>query len=294
MLHPFGLKFSRAQTNQQEVYLSVSVQFLLLWKTVHSLSDDGKELVFKDLKDWLSTQACYKSDAPIYSLKINGLANRACQILKRYLKVFNRNIGCSMGTYFDKVLFSHGNSSNARGKTEMKLLLGRSLRIPILDFCVVGEKAMYTLSVNLEPLELTYIIRKRRKTTWLLNNNRTIPASNGKFAPIPISVEFKTKPSPTNGKDVTKVPLSPVLTPSDDYHTVLTEVNLTKQKTTDRLKRNRTQTLKYQAAFVVMSSPTTKNNWNRLPRIWSAVCYRTLNTDITYIRQPNNNDVSDG
>ena len=165
-----------------------------------------------------------------------------------------------MGTYIDKVLFSHGNSSIARGKTAMKLLVGRSLGIPILGFCEVGEKAMYTLSVNLEPLELTYIIRKRRKTAGLLNNNRTIPASNGKIAPIPISMEFKTKPSPRNGKDVTKVPLSPVLTPSDDYHTVLTEVNLTKQKTTDRLKRNRTQTFEYQAGFVVMSSPTTKIN----------------------------------
>ena len=84
------------------------------------VSDNGKEFVSKDLKDWLAAQGCKKIDTPLYSPRSNGLAERAVQTLKRSLKFYNKDIGCSLTTYIDKVLFSHRNSSNARGDTPAK------------------------------------------------------------------------------------------------------------------------------------------------------------------------------
>ena len=41
-----------------------------------------KSLLSKDLKEWLTTQGCYKSDTPLYSPRSNGLAERAVQNFK--------------------------------------------------------------------------------------------------------------------------------------------------------------------------------------------------------------------
>ena len=138
------------------------------------VSDNGKEFVSKDLKDWLAAQGCKKIDTPLYSPRSNGLAERAVQTLKRSLKFYNKDIGYSMTTYIDKVLFSHRNSSNARGDTPAKLTLGKNLRNPVVGFYEVGEKVMYKSTSNHEPKELPYIIRKGRNTAWLHDSNRTI------------------------------------------------------------------------------------------------------------------------
>ena len=153
-------------------------RFRILYTVV---TDKGEELVSKDSKEWLTAHGCYRSDAPLYSPRSNGLAKRAVQTSKRSLKIFNENIGCSLGIYIYKVLISHRNSLNARGNTPAKLLLGRSLRNPILGFYDIGQKVMYKPTVNHEPWELTYIIAKGRNTAWLHDNNRSILASDGQI-----------------------------------------------------------------------------------------------------------------
>ena len=137
MLGPVGLKLSRARTDQRGTWSDVSEQSFLglefgIPYTV--VSDNGKEFVSKDLKDWLAAQGCKKIDTPLYSPRSNGLAERAVQTLKRSLKFYNKDIGCSLTTYIDKILFSNRNSSNARGDTPAKLLLGKNLRNPVVGF----------------------------------------------------------------------------------------------------------------------------------------------------------------
>ena len=66
-----------------------------------------KKFVSRDLKDWLAAQGCKKIDTPLYSPRSNGLAKRAVQTLKRSLKFYKKDIGCSLITSIDKVLFSH-------------------------------------------------------------------------------------------------------------------------------------------------------------------------------------------
>ena len=115
------------------------------------VSDNGKEFVSKDLKDWLAAQGCKKIDIPLYSPRSSGLAERAVQTMKRSLKFYNKDIGCSLTTYIDKILFSHRNSSNARGDTLAKLLLGKILRIPVVGFYENDEQVMYKPTSHHEP-----------------------------------------------------------------------------------------------------------------------------------------------
>ena len=152
-----------------------------------------------------------------------------------------------MTTYIDKSLFSHRNSSNARGDTPAKLLLGKNLRNPVVGFYEVGEKMMYKPTSNHEPKDLTYIIREGRNTAWLHDNNRTILASDGQIAPLPSSSLVKAEPQPNIGHDVIQDPVTLKTSNADNLSPVLTEEHTA--VTNDRPKRLRTQTQKYQAGF---------------------------------------------
>ena len=208
------------------------------------VSDNGKEFVSKDLKDWLEAQGCKKIDTPLFSPRSNRLAERAVQTLKRSLKFYNKDIGCSLTTYLDKVLFSHRNSSIARGNTPAKLLLGINLRNPVVGFFEVGEKVLHKPTSNHEPKELTYIIRKGRNTAWLHGNNRIILVSDGQIAPLPSSSVVKAEPQPNIGQDAIQDPVTPNTSNADNLSPVLTEEHTA--ITNDRL---RTQTQTYQAGF---------------------------------------------
>ena len=57
------------------------------------VSDNRKEFVSKDLKDWLAAQGCKMIDTPLYSPRSDGIATRAVQALKRRQKIYNKDIG---------------------------------------------------------------------------------------------------------------------------------------------------------------------------------------------------------
>ena len=119
------------------------------------VSGNRKELVSKDLIKWLTAQCSYKSDTLFHSPRSNSLAERAVEILKCSLKLFNKNIGYSLGTNIDEILFSHRNFWSARGNIQAELLLRRNLGNPILRFYDVGQKIMYKPTFNQELRELT-------------------------------------------------------------------------------------------------------------------------------------------
>ena len=77
------------------------------------VSDNGKEIVYRGLKEWLKVLDCYKPDTPILSPSVSCPAERAIQTLKRSLNFFRENLRCSLETYIVKILFSHANSSNS-------------------------------------------------------------------------------------------------------------------------------------------------------------------------------------
>ena len=46
------------------------------------VSDNGKELISKDFKEWLKAHGCYKSDTPLSSPRSNGLPNEPFKLWK--------------------------------------------------------------------------------------------------------------------------------------------------------------------------------------------------------------------
>ena len=90
------------------------------------VSDNGKEFLSKDLKNWLAAQGSKKNGTPLYSLRSIGVAEKAVQTLKRSLKFYNKDIGCSLTTYNAENFFSHRSSSIARSDTPVKSLFGKN------------------------------------------------------------------------------------------------------------------------------------------------------------------------
>ena len=147
------------------------------------VSDNGKEFIAAELKEWLKLQGCHKMESPLYSPRSNGLAERAVQTLKRALKFFDKSLGCSFNAYLQKVLLTHRNSSTSRGSTPAQLLLGKSPRLPIADFYNTGEKVIYKATSNHDAKEMTYVIRKGRNTIWINDDGRNILASDSQVVP---------------------------------------------------------------------------------------------------------------
>ena len=85
-----------------------------------------------------------------------------------------------------------------------------------LDFMMLVNHEPRTTGVDLHSPEKT-------KHSAATHNKRIVLASDGQFALT--TSEFKNKPSLKNGKDLTEVSLFIVLTQSDNFSPILTELN---------------------------------------------------------------------
>ena len=112
------------------------------------------------------------------------------------------------------------------------------MRNPVVGFFEVGEKVLYKRTSNNEPTELTYVIRKRRNTAWLHENNRTFLASDGKLASLPSSDVVKVEPQPNIGHDAIQDPVTPKTSNAESLNPVLPEEHT--EVTNGRPKRIRT------------------------------------------------------
>ena len=95
--------------------MSPKNRFGILYTVV---SDNGKQFVSKDLLDWLAAQR---------RRRLTG--RESCSNIENKLEGLQQR-----HWYIDKVLFSHRKSSNARGDTPAKVLLGKKVRNPVVGF----------------------------------------------------------------------------------------------------------------------------------------------------------------
>ena len=140
---------------------------------------------------------------PFYSPRSYGLAERTTETLESSLKFWEKNVGCSLGSYFDKVLF---NPETLQTLEEVHLrifCLDESYGTRSRDFLMLVWKSCVKATVSSRCL--THLFRKRCNTAWLHDIIWTIPASHEQIAPIPTKTEFKTEASPNDGNNVTEV-----------------------------------------------------------------------------------------
>ena len=156
----------------------------------HTLvSDNAKEFINDKVVTWLKAQGCTKLESPIYNPRSNGLAERAVQSVKKAMRAWNSSLCVSFLAFLQRVLFTHRNTSSARGKTPSEVLLGRKLRLPAVINYSIGDRVVFRAGPHATSFPARYVVRKGNNTSCLTKEDsdgseRTILASTSQIAPF--------------------------------------------------------------------------------------------------------------
>ena len=118
------------------------------------VSDNGPEFVSSDLKH----ETGYSSRSP--------------------------NLNVSFGVFLQRVLMTLRNTSKTRGKTPLKLLLGRKIRLPAVTDFDLCERVLFKPTNSSPTVPATFIIRKGMNTSFIQpeNSNKTVLVSDNQIA----------------------------------------------------------------------------------------------------------------
>ena len=83
------------------------------------VSDNGREFVSGDLKQWFESLGIKKKESPVYHPRANGLDERAVQTVKRAPQAWSPNLNVSFGAFLQRALMRHRNTSKTRGKLQL-------------------------------------------------------------------------------------------------------------------------------------------------------------------------------
>ena len=148
------------------------------------VSDNSPEFVSGDLKQWCESLGIKKRESPVYHSRANGLAERAVQTVKRALQAWSPNLNVSFGSFLQRALMTHRNTSKTRRKTPVELLLGRIVRLPAIadfEFC---EPILFKANEKTKTVPAIFIIRKGLNTSFIQTENsaQTILVSDNQIA----------------------------------------------------------------------------------------------------------------
>ena len=99
------------------------------------VSDNGPEFVSSDLKQWCESRGIKEMESPIYYPRANGIAERAVPTKKRAIQAWSPNLNVSIGSFLQRALMTHRNTSKTLGSIPVELLPGLKVRLPaVTDF----------------------------------------------------------------------------------------------------------------------------------------------------------------
>lgn len=147
------------------------------------VSDNGKEFKSNELNHWLQLNGIRKMESPVYSPWSNGTAERAVQTVKNGLKAYKLNtVHSDFKSYLQRILFHHRVSTVRNGKSPAEHMFGRRLRVPIVNKHSQGNKLLFNTKVGQK--ELTFLMPVGNNTSWLLDKDNLILASNSQLSAI--------------------------------------------------------------------------------------------------------------
>ena len=169
-------------------------------------------LVSDNAKEFTSTElaSCHQTFTPIYNPRSNGVAERAVQTVKSAMRAWIPAMG-SFDAFLNRVLLNHRNSpSSSRDGSPAEILLGRSLRVPVISRFSTGQSIVFNNSLSQHrPEPATFLINKGRNTAWIVRDGGPAlastsqlsldpiePSSNGCSAPNPAASEALDSPTP--------------------------------------------------------------------------------------------------
>ena len=131
-------------------------------------------------------------ESPIYHPRANGTAERAVQAVKGAIQAWSPSPVMSFGAFLKRALKTHRNISKTRGKTPVKLLPGRKVRIPAdFDLC---EPFLQKPAKSSPMVPAHFIIRNGMNTSFTQpeNSNKTLIISDNQIARLELD-EITTK-----------------------------------------------------------------------------------------------------
>ena len=149
------------------------------------VTDNAPEFTSKDFKMWLSSIGCRLIHSPEYHPQSNGLAERMVRVLKDALKCYNSS-KCSVNAFVHRFLFVHRNTAQRGGKTPAEILLGRTVRCPILSEFQPMQPIMYKCHQQAAPKMVKFLFRQGANTSLVAHeNNRAVLAHDSQLAAVP-------------------------------------------------------------------------------------------------------------
>ena len=128
--------------------------------------DNGPEFVSGDLKQWCELLRIKKMESLVYHPRANGLAERAVQTVKRVLQPWDPNLNVSFAAFLQRARMRHRNTSKARSKAPVELLLGRRVRLPTIAEFNLCEPSLFKVKEKTKTVHATIIIRKGLNTSF--------------------------------------------------------------------------------------------------------------------------------
>ena len=134
------------------------------------VSDNGPEFVSSYLKQWCESLWIKKIESPIFHRRANAIAERAVQTVKRAIQAWSPILNVSFGTFLQRALVTHRNTSKTRGKTPVELLPGRKVRLPAVTVFDLWERVLFkpTNSSPTVPATLRSFSRRSQTRPCLL------------------------------------------------------------------------------------------------------------------------------
>ena len=182
------------------------------------VSDNAPEFSCSELLLWLRAIGCRLLHSPEYRPQSNGLAERAVRTIKDALKCYNP-AKCSAQAYLHRLLFVHRNSANRDTKTPSDLMLGRTVRCPILSSFQLMEKVLYRPRKSEPPLLARFLYRQGANTSLVVHphTGRAVTAHDAQISSSPmqdvqprvssgIVDEAVMEPSPSDGESEDSTP----------------------------------------------------------------------------------------
>ena len=121
---------------------------------------------------------------PFSHPRANVQAEKAAQTVKRALQSWSPNLNVSFGSFLQRALMTHRNTSRTRGKTPNELLLGCRLRLPAIADFEICEPILFKANEKTKTVPATFIIKKGSNASFIQPeySTRTILVSDNEIA----------------------------------------------------------------------------------------------------------------
>jgi len=150
------------------------------------VSDNAPEFTSSAFHGWLNSISCRVVHSPEYHPQSNGLAERMVRVVKEGIATYNPSKS-TFEQYLQRLLMVHRNTANRQGQTPAQIMLGRSLRCPILGQLRPYQEIIYKAQKEAAPKSAEMLFRTGANTNLIkLQDGRSVVAHDSQITSAPV------------------------------------------------------------------------------------------------------------